>query len=161
MGRHSWPGPKCLALRLGAPMARCAAPGRCQYPADSSDSAAGAPGSPISTPSLLRFRSVRGLRLKSCPVPAGDSDSACLLYAAHSPLAGPRGRLPKESAQANCDGPSLPPVRNSLTSSSARHYRRAHRGARARPQRRLPSAHSVGTVEHGIYTASVAVFSAL
>ena len=68
--------------------------------------------------------SVRGLRLTSCPVPAGDADSACLLYAAHSPLAGPRGRLPTESAHANCDGPSLPPVRDSLTSLSARHYRR-------------------------------------
>ena len=37
MGRHSWPEPKCLTLQLKP---RCAAPGRCEYQANSSASAA-------------------------------------------------------------------------------------------------------------------------
>ena len=77
-------------------------------------------GAAASTPSLLRRRSDRGLRLTPGLVPAGDPGSTCLLYATHSPLAGQRGRLPTISAQANCDsdGPSLPP--DSLTSSTVR-----------------------------------------
>ena len=140
---------------------RCAAHGRCQYPAGSSDSAAGAAGTPISTPSILRRRSVRGLRLTSCPVPAGDADSACLLYAAHSPLAGPRGRLPTESAHANCDGPSLPPARDSLTSLSARHYRR---GALRRQRTPGPGpGHRVGCPQCwiAVYKLSFWLFSEL
>ena len=52
-----------------------AAAWRCGYPTDSSDLAAGATGSTTSTPSLLQRRLIRGLRLKSSPVPAGSWNS--------------------------------------------------------------------------------------
>ena len=66
----------------------------CGYPVDSSDLAAGAAGAATSLPILLWRRSDRGLRLTPSPIPAGDPDNACLLYATHSTLAGPRGLLP-------------------------------------------------------------------
>ena len=138
---------------------RCAAHGRCQYPADSSDSAAGAAGTPISTPSLLRRLSVRGLRLTPCP---GRRPGERLPPLRGSPsLAGPRGRLPTESAHANCDGPSLPPVRYSLTSLSARHYRR---GALRRQRTLGPGpCHRVGCPQCWItvYTLPLWLFSEL
>ena len=49
-----------------------AATRRCGHPADSSDLATGAAGAATSTPSLLRRRSDRGLRLMPGPVTAGD-----------------------------------------------------------------------------------------
>ena len=51
-----------------------------------------------------------------CPIHQGLTVSvfACLRFVAHSLLAGPRGRLLPVSAQANGDGPSLPPLRNPL-----------------------------------------------
>ena len=51
-----------------------------------------------------------------CPIHQGLTVSgfACLRFVAHSLLAGPRGRLLPVSAQANGDGPSLPPLCNPL-----------------------------------------------
>ena len=112
-------------------------------------------------PSLLWCRSVRGLPLTCCPFPACDPYSACLLYAAHSHLAGPRGRLPTVSAQANCDCPSLAPVRNLVISSRAHHYCRqrfapsAYPRARGRPCRQRGRLSTV--LDHDIYTARVVV----
>ena len=86
---------------------------------------------------------------------------ACLLYAAHSHLAGPRGRLPTVSAQANCDCPSLAPVRNLVISSRAHHYCRqrfapsAYPRARGRPCRQRGRLSTV--LDHDIYTARVVV----
>ena len=86
-----------------------AATRRCGHPADSSHFSAGAAGAATSTPSSLRRWSVRGLRLTPSPISAGDPDCACLRYATNSSRS-----AAAVSAQANCDGPSVPPVRDSL-----------------------------------------------
>ena len=72
-----------------------------------------------STPSSFRRRSVRGLRLPPSPVPADDPDSACLLYATHPPLTGPRDPLPQCRLSPTV---TVHPCLRSVTHSPCRRY---------------------------------------
>ena len=131
---------RCAASRIHRPgHASCASAamsecterlGCCGYPADSSDFAAGAAGAAASTPTVLLRLSDRGLRLTPSPATAGDPASPCVAGQCHlhrqcdlaalrrAPARMPLGRgvrPPTVSAQAYCNGPRLPPVRDSLS----------------------------------------------